>query len=70
MNYEVNANEEVMVQAGTFTAYRVEIVRTLYESHSEKAWFTPELGQVIKGIWSRTSSRTDTGLRPIVPGNL
>ncbi len=54
-DYEVKAYEEVKVPAGTFMAYRVEIVRTQYESHTETAWFAPEIGQVIKGAWSRTS---------------
>ena len=53
-DYEVTAYEEVKVPAGTFMAYRVEIVGTQYESHTETAWFAPEIGQVIKGTWSRT----------------
>ncbi|MCY3703434.1 MAG: hypothetical protein OXG16_12220 [Rhodospirillales bacterium] len=54
-DYEVKAYEEVKVPAGTFMACRVEIVRTQYESHTEMAWFAPEIRQVIKGTWSRTS---------------
>ena len=54
-DYEVKAYEEVTVPAGTFMAYRVELVRTQYEGHTDIAWFAPEIGQVIKGAWSRTS---------------
>ena len=36
-------------------AYRVEIVWTLYECHTETAWFAPQLGRVIKGAWGCTS---------------
>ena len=54
-DYEVVAYEEVTVPAGTFMAYKVEIVGTQYESHTESVWFAPEIGQTIKGAWSRTS---------------
>ena len=54
-DYEVKAYEEVKVRAGTFMAYRVELVRTQYKGHTDTAWFAPEIGQVIKGAWSRTS---------------
>ena len=54
-DYEVKAYEEVTVLVGMFMAYWVEIARTQSESHTETAWFAPEIGQVIKGARSRTS---------------
>ncbi len=47
-DHEVTAWEEVEVPAGTFMAYRAELVGTKHRSHTETVWFAPEIGQVIK----------------------
>jgi len=59
-DYEVKAYEEVKVPAGTFMAYRVEIIGTQYESHTVRKSYGNGLvcardWQVIKGTWSRPS---------------
>ena len=65
-DYKVKAYEEVTVPTGTFMAYRVEIVRTQYKCHTEMAWFAPEIGQVIKGAWSRTEKNGYGPLRGVL----
>ena len=54
-DHEVTAYEEITVPAGTFMAYRVEIVGSQCDCYTDTLWFAPEIGQLVKGLWSRNS---------------
>jgi len=67
----VEAYEDVTVPAGTFKAFRVSITDTLH--NDEIAWFSPELGMVVKRVQVRTErnqagpGRRETALKSFTP---